>query len=109
MEIGERLKKLRTEKDYTLEYVGKLVGVSKQTLYKYENGIVTNIPANKIKSLANLYGTTPSYLMGWDESVPEPTKSEKKLFETYMRAKESDRAVIKSLVEAIDKLLYKDE
>ena len=63
--IGTRLKELRLQKDYTQEYVGNIIGVSKQTLYKYENGIVTNIPSDKIEALAKVYGVTPEYIMGW--------------------------------------------
>ena len=30
-------------------------------------GIITNIPSDKIEVLAEIYNTTPAYLMGWDE------------------------------------------
>lgn len=73
--IGDKLKKLRIDKDYTQEYVGNLVGISKQTLYKYENGIVTNIPSDKIEALAKVFGVTPEYLMGWgnQQEKEQPT------------------------------------
>ena len=71
--IGIRLKELRLQKEYTQEYVGNIIGVSKQTLYKYENGIVTNIPSDKIEALAKVYGVTPEYIMGWNTPTsPEP-------------------------------------
>jgi transcriptional regulator with XRE-family HTH domain len=72
--IGTRLKELRLQKDYTQEYVGNIIGVSKQTLYKYENGIVTNIPSDKIEALAKVYGVTPEYIMGWTAPSPEPDR-----------------------------------
>lgn len=46
--------------------LAKKVGISKQTLYKYENDIVTNIPSDKLESIADNLGVMPSYLMGWD-------------------------------------------
>ena len=64
--IGERIKKLRTYRKLTQEEVGKIIGASKQTLHKYENGIITNIPLDKIEALANLFDVSPSYIMGWD-------------------------------------------
>lgn len=70
--IGERLKALRLKAGLTQEEVGQHVHISKQTLYKYENGIVTNIPSDKIELLAAVYNVTPSYLMGWDD----PTEHE---------------------------------
>ena len=53
MNIGSRLKKLRLDNNMTLDEVGTKIGTTKQTLYKYENGIVTNIPSDKIEALAD--------------------------------------------------------
>ena len=64
--IGARLKTLRLDRGLTQDEVGQRVLVSKQTLYKYENDIVTNIPADKIEMLAEVYGVTPAYIMGWE-------------------------------------------
>nr|DAQ88787.1 MAG TPA: helix-turn-helix domain protein [Caudoviricetes sp.] len=65
--IGARLKALRLDRGLTQDEVGQRVLVSKQTLYKYENDIVTNIPADKIEMLAEVYGVTPAYIMGWEQ------------------------------------------
>lgn len=65
MNIGDRLKKLRIDRGMTLEEVGAHIGASKQTLYKYENGLVTNIPSDKIELLARLFRVSPAYIMGW--------------------------------------------
>ena len=73
--IGIRLRQLRKKLGYTQEFVGKNIGVSKQTLYKYEMGIITNIPSDKIEALAKLYSVQPEYIMGWDSSTPEPSPS----------------------------------
>jgi len=108
MDIGTRLKKLRIEKDYTLEYVGKIVGTTKQTLYKYENGIVTNIPSNKIKALARVYGTTPAYIMGWEKDTPITAK-EKRLAEKYLLLKNSQDPKDRAIAGVVDKLLGLDE
>ena len=71
--IGERLKALRIKAGLTQDEVGQHVHISKQTLYKYENGIVTNIPSDKIELLATIYSVTPAYLMGWDEPTEHKT------------------------------------
>ncbi|MBF1757663.1 MAG: helix-turn-helix transcriptional regulator [Veillonella sp.] len=65
--IGNKLKSLREHKKLTLDEVAKKIGTSRQTLFKYENGIVTNIPSNKIEDLAGIYGVSPAYLMGWED------------------------------------------
>ena len=69
--IGARLKTLRLDRGLTQDEVGKRVLVSKQTLYKYENDIVTNIPVDKIELLAEVYHVTPAYIMGWEQPKEE--------------------------------------
>lgn len=73
MTIGQRIKNTRIEKKLTQEDVAKRVGVAIQTIYKYENGIVTNIPSDKIENIAKALETTPAYLMGWE---PDPSSEE---------------------------------
>lgn len=67
MDKGRLLKMLREAKNISQTRAAAIVGVTKQTLYKYENNIVTNIPSDVIERLASLYDTTPSYIMGWED------------------------------------------
>lgn len=67
MTVGERISQLRNQKGYTLEYLADRLGMARQTIFKYENNIITNIPSTKIEEIASILQTTPSYLMGWDE------------------------------------------
>ena len=60
----------------TLEEVAKRCGTTRQTIYKYENDIVTKIPYDKIELLAKALDTTPSYLFGWEEKNLSPDKIE---------------------------------
>ena len=72
MTFGERLKRLRDECNMTLDEVGSYIGVRRQTICKYENGIITNIPSDKIEAIARLFSVSPAYLMGWtDDSSKE--------------------------------------
>lgn len=68
MTKGERIRSLREKLNKSQVEIADSIGVSKQTLYKYENDIITNIPSDKIEELARELNTTPSYLMGWEES-----------------------------------------
>lgn len=67
MELSDKIKKLRKEKDMTLEQVACIVGVSASTIMRYESGNIKNLRRDKIKKLADALGTTPAYLMGWEE------------------------------------------
>jgi transcriptional regulator with XRE-family HTH domain len=65
MTLGDRIKELREEKHITQEELAKHISSTKQTIHKYENNIVTNIPSDKIERIANVLNSTPAYLMGW--------------------------------------------
>lgn len=75
MTIGTRIKSLRESKGITQTELAELIGTTKQNIYKYENGIITNIPSDKIELIAQRLSVSPAYLMGWeDEQPPEPQK-----------------------------------
>lgn len=67
MTIGERIKYIRESQRMTQVELANACNISKQTLYKYENNIVTNIPSDKIELIAEKLNTSPSNLMGWEE------------------------------------------
>lgn len=67
MEIGEKIKYLRTRQGMTLEELGEKVGVGKSTVRKWETGAIANMRRNKIASLADALNVSPSYLMGWED------------------------------------------
>ncbi|MDO5478295.1 MAG: S24 family peptidase [Clostridia bacterium] len=72
MTMGDRIYSLRKAKKMTQEDVAKRLNVALQTIYKYEKGIVTNIPLDKLELLAKVLDTTTTYLTGWD-TKPEHT------------------------------------
>lgn len=65
--LANNLKALRRKKKLTLDDLAEVLGTSRQTIHRYENGIITNIPPEKVEKLAEALGTTPSALMGWSE------------------------------------------
>lgn len=69
MDIGERIKMLRTQQGLTLEEVGTRVGVGKSTVRKWESGQIANMRHDKIALLAKALNVTPTYLMGWKEGA----------------------------------------
>ena len=66
MTIGERIKLHREKANLTQDELAKQLNTTKQTVYKYENNVVTNIPSDKIEKMAELFGVNPGYLMGWE-------------------------------------------
>lgn len=84
MNIGDRIRLRRNQLDKTLEEVGNIVGVTRATIQRYENGNIQNIPSDKIELLAKALKTTPAYLMGWeDEETIEQNAQEQKIIESF--------------------------
>lgn len=100
MTVGDRIKKLREEKKMTQEELAAYIKSTKQTIYKYENNVITNIPSNKIESIAKALETSPAYIMGWDESSLneriEQTTKELSVVEKVNEKKRSDLEVVLS-------------
>lgn len=71
MTVGERIKAMREQRGISQVDFAFRINVSKQTLYKYENNIVTNIPSDKIEAAAKICNVSPAYLMGWEENTDE--------------------------------------
>ena len=53
MKTGERIRRAREKKEVTQQELADAVGTTKQNIYKYENGIVTNIPSDNIEKITN--------------------------------------------------------
>jgi transcriptional regulator with XRE-family HTH domain len=75
MTIGERIKQLRTEKEITQTELADIIGTTKQNIYKYENGIITNIPSDKIEAISSYFQVSPAFLMGWNNSAPSESET----------------------------------
>lgn len=67
MTIGQRIKYCREQKGLTQTELAERTGTTKQNIYKYENGIITNIPSDRIQLIADVLDVSPAYLMGWDD------------------------------------------
>ena len=64
------LKELRKKRGITLEELARRVGTSKQTIHRYENGVISNIPPEKVVALADALSCAPGDLMGWSDDAP---------------------------------------
>lgn len=73
--MAQRIKELRLEKQLTLLQLANAIGVSEGTVQRYESGNIRNLKYDTIVALSNVLGTTPAYLMGWDESRIHPPQN----------------------------------
>lgn len=64
--FGERLRELRMEHGYTMEEVGRRIGVKKSSYASYESKY-RQPPLEKLKKFSKLYGVTVDYILGLSE------------------------------------------
>ena len=108
MTIGHRIRTARESKGMTLDEVAKRCNTTKQTIFKYENEIVTNIPYDKIVLLSTALDVSPSYLFGWDKKESSTdelqlTDGEKALIKLLRRVPAADQPiVIERILSALD-------
>lgn len=69
MNVGSRIKQRRKELGYSADFLAERIGVSRSTIFRYENGDIDKLPVDVLTPLATVLQTTPAYLMGWEEEV----------------------------------------
>ena len=73
MNIGQRLKQLRDEKQLTQEDVGNIIGVTKATVNRYETGEI-DIKRTIAVKLSKVFDVSPAYIMGWTDNPQKVNK-----------------------------------
>lgn len=63
---GRRIRQLREKKGMSLEDLGQAIGTTRQNIFKYEAGDITNIPYDKLRKIAEALDTDPWYILGWE-------------------------------------------
>lgn len=73
MTTGELIRDRRKELGMTADSLAEIIGVSRSTVFRYENGFIEKIPISNLIPIARALHTTVGYLMGWDEEKNAPT------------------------------------
>ena len=74
--LGDRIRELREQKKMTQEELGKAIGTTKQTIFKYETGKIENIPYSRMADLARVLDTEPSEILGWKSALGTTAETE---------------------------------
>ena len=78
--IGERIKALRQEQNYSVDEMAKRAKISRATYYRYESADAENLPIKTIKVIAKALNTTPEYILGLTD---DKRTKEWSMIETY--------------------------
>ena len=112
--VGDNISIIRKRLGWTQEELATKMGYkSKSTINKIELGI-NDIPQSKIVKFAEVLGTTPAHLMGWEENSalnlqlfndsspeePQLSEGEKMLLELFRRIPEGQQQLVLQMIRA---------
>lgn len=111
MKTGEIIKKRRKELKLTADQVADEIGVSRSTVFRYENGDIEKIPSNVLEPLSKVLKTTTSYLMGNVNELPHgegytPERVERML---ENNPNELEQVFTKLFIEDLEDLSFLDD
>ena len=72
MNIGNRIRNRRKELGISADEMAAKTGISRSTMFRYEQGTIENIPARHLKTIASALGVTLDYLFGDSPNDPTP-------------------------------------
>ena len=70
--IEERLKEVMSERGVSSAELARMAGMKKQSIYKYERGLIKNVPYATVFRLSEVLDVNPSYLVGWSNDKIRP-------------------------------------
>ena len=109
MNIGEKIKAARISKGMTQEELGKLLGVQKSAVAKYENGRVVNIKRSTLKKISDILEIRPSELISVEEEIKKaPEEMAERHFQIIMDADISEMFDDFKLLDEAQRKIVKD-
>ena len=71
---SDRIKYQMQRNSLTLLEIEQRTGIKKSSMQRYVSGETGKIPMSAIEKLANLFGVSGAYLMGWDSAEDSPSE-----------------------------------
>ena len=106
MSIGNKIKKLRQDKNWSQVQLAQKINVNKRFVSAYETN--KSIPsAATLQKLSEVFGVSVDYLLSEGEqaknlaSVPITDKSLLEYFEEVQRMSDTDQQAVKTILEAL--------
>ena len=102
---SDRIRSEMLRNSLTLIEIEQRTGIKKSSMQRYVSGQTGKIPMSAIEKLANLFGVSGAYLMGWDEKKDSPsepilTEGESMLLELFRRVPEDKQEIVLQMIRA---------
>lgn len=100
--FGEKLRRLRTSKNMTLEELAGVVGSSKAYVWQLENKKNAKPSAELLLKFANHFGEAPEFFLDDTQETPSDKQSEDAFFRKFQKLSENDKRTIERIVSGFD-------
>ena len=106
---SDRIRSEMQRNSLTLLEIEQRTGIKKSSMQRYVSGETGKIPMSAIEKLANLFGVSGAYLMGWDlendsPNEPQLTEGEKMMLELFRLIPEDRQPAALELLRAALKM-----
>lgn len=107
---GKNISEARKNAGLTMEELGKMVGVSRATIKRYESGEIANIPDDKIEKIAKATKVSEAFLMGWDTLKKENAAFHARILKDaelqgfikdFLTLDKTDQELIKNMIQSL--------
>ena len=107
---GKNILEARKNAGLTMEELGKMVGVSRATIKRYESGEIANIPDDKIEKISKATKVSEAFLMGWDTLKKENAAFHarilkdaelQELIKDFLMLDKADQELIKNMIQSL--------
>jgi len=97
--LGDKIHKLRKEKNLTLEQLADLTGSVKSYIWELENKAPPRPSAEKLSKIADKLGVTIEYLLDEGETIREEDAVDANFYRKYQKMKGPTKTKIRQMVE----------
>lgn len=97
--LGEKIRKLRKEKGFTLEKLAELTESSKSYIWELENKNPPRSSADKVARIAAALGVTADYLVDTSASLQVADATDEAFYRKYRKMDSTTKDKIRRMVE----------
>jgi transcriptional regulator with XRE-family HTH domain len=97
--LGEKIRKLRKEKGFTLDKLAELAESSKSYIWELENKNPPRPSAEKLARIAEKLGTTIDFLLDEGEEVSAEEAADAQFYRQYRKMDSATKGKIRRMVE----------
>lgn len=97
--LGEKLKKHRNDKGYSLDKLAEITDSSKSYLWELENRDARKPSAEKLTKIAQALGVTTDYLLD-DKATADEGVLQEAFFRKFNQLEDDDKQKIEQMIEA---------